>query len=499
MQEIKTNPRDAGIRQRYIACIHFLEEHKGLLSPVRRLPYRVLAQIFYFCANDMEPCWTLPRWTLAQVSRRWRAVALSYPEIWGVVPPIRLPMKDNGKKLVPVLQEVLHRSGEHPLSIHISSDEDGAVDHPIFQLLIKHCMRWRIVVMDLEVCDFKALTQFIRRRLSSLYSLKITVRVPHDEDYVLEAFSIAPMLREVDIDCPQVQLLIPWEQLTRYTECSTDPIGVIQVLSGSSEINYLSYSTQAIVAFQGHLKPKTLSNITTLHLNSYNPGTSIIASLTLPALIDLHVRSLDTSLVDDLVDLTLRSNCVLKKLSIHSGLPIKGGFTRLLLWTPFLTEFRCNNLTTDDIEGLRPIPGIPSLAPRLRKLVVHLNTPMRELNDIILSRNSSGQDVALESVTLKFTSAAKCFEAQCVMEGWDAVDRKLAGVIEEWRADLEKELVNWVTPSRAGSWNTAMRDVKVTHRLGIHFRTLESYEFSDAQYIYVRPFLFVDDVYLTFD
>jgi hypothetical protein len=151
----------------------------------------------------------VPPWTLAQVSRRWRAVALSFPEIWGVVPSIRLPMKDNGKKFVPVLQEVLHRSGEHPLSIHISSDEDGAVDHATFQLLIKHCMRWRIVVMDLEVRDFQALTQFIQHRLSSLYSLKLTVRMPHDGDYVLEAFSIVPMLREVEIDCARVRLLIP--------------------------------------------------------------------------------------------------------------------------------------------------------------------------------------------------------------------------------------------------------------------------------------------------
>lgn len=190
-------------------------------------------------------------------------------------------MKDNRKKIVPVLQEVLHRSGEHPLCIHISSDEDGVVDHAIFQLLIKHCMRWRIVVMDLEVRDFKALTQFIRHRLTSLYSLRITVRMPHDGDYVLEAFSIAPMLREVEIDCP-VQLL---NQLMRYTERSTDSIGVIQVLSVSSEISYVSYSTRAIVAIQGHLKPKTLINMTTLHLDFYNPwvsGTSIIASLTLP-------------------------------------------------------------------------------------------------------------------------------------------------------------------------------------------------------------------------
>jgi len=52
------------------------------------------------------------------------------------------------------------------------------------------------------------------------------------------------------------------------------------------------------------------------------------------------------------------------------------------------------------------------------------------------------------------------------------VDRKLAEVIGGWRADIEKELINWVTPSRAGWWNTAMMDMKVVHWLGIHLRTL---------------------------
>ena len=181
VQQIKTNPRDLRIRRRYSACVHFLEEDRGLLSAVHRLPYELLARIFDFCANDVEPCWTVPPWTLAHVSRRWRAVALSFPEMWGVVPPIRLSMKDKGKKFIPLLRELLHRSGEHPLSLHISSGEDG-VNHPIFQLLITHCMRWRIIVMELGVSDLQALTKFIRRRLSSLYSLKLAVRMPHDGD-----------------------------------------------------------------------------------------------------------------------------------------------------------------------------------------------------------------------------------------------------------------------------------------------------------------------------
>lgn len=132
---------------------------------------------------------------------------MSFPGIWGVVPPIRLSMADDGRKFIPLLKELLHRSGEHPLFVHISSDEDGVIDHPIFQLLIAHCIRWRTIVMELAASDLQALTQFTWHRLSLLHSLKLTIRTPHDEDYVLEPFGIAPMLREVEIDCPRIQLL----------------------------------------------------------------------------------------------------------------------------------------------------------------------------------------------------------------------------------------------------------------------------------------------------
>jgi len=136
--------------------------------------------------------------------------------------------------------------------------------------------------------------------------------MPHDGDYLLEVFSISPMLQEVEIDRPRVQLLIPWEQLTRYTEHSTGSIGIIQVLSVSSEINYLSYSTQVIVGIQGHLKAQTKDaqqyHYVASQLLLSLGGTSIISSLTLPTLINLHVQSLDTSLVDNLIDVTLVRN-----------------------------------------------------------------------------------------------------------------------------------------------------------------------------------------------
>lgn len=490
VQQMQNNPDDKGLRRQYIMCVHFLEIHKGLLAPVHRLPDEILVHILHFCAIDPDPCWTNPPWVVAHVSRKWRVVALSFPTIWGVVPPVKISMKDKGKKFILRLMELLRRSGEQPLSIHISSDEDNVVDHPIVQILITHCARWRTAVMKLSVGDLQALTPLIRRRLSSLYSLKLAVRVPHDEDCVLGSFSIAPKLREVEIDCSWVRLLLPWEQLTKYVEQSTNPTGVIQVFSVSCEISYLSYCTRATPFFR--FRPMTLANITTFDLNFHNPrasGASMLESLTLPALTDLRVRSSHGSLVDDLIDVIRRSKCPLQKLSIHT-LPMEGGLTKILLFTSSLTEFHCNDLIEDDMERLLAFPGFPSVAPRLRKLVIQSDSPIKELNDMIISRHAMADvtndvgSVAPASFTLNFAGPIECFEAQCVLEGWNSLDKALGDVITGWRKNIEREFVTWVTRSQANTWDKALMSVRATHLLGVEFRTLETYDFLDVKYIY---------------
>ncbi|KAJ6530859.1 hypothetical protein DFH09DRAFT_994426, partial [Mycena vulgaris] len=67
-------------------------QHKAILSPIRRIPSEILAEIF---------SWTLPSvlhvrrrralnvadspWVLTHTSGRWRAVALSTPLLWSLV------------------------------------------------------------------------------------------------------------------------------------------------------------------------------------------------------------------------------------------------------------------------------------------------------------------------------------------------------------------------------------------------------------------------------
>jgi len=102
----------------------------------------------------------------------------------------------------------------------------------------------------------------------------------------------------------------------------------------------------------------------------------MLESPTLPALSDLRIRSSHASLVNDLINDIRRSKCLLKKLSICT-LPIEGGLTKSLLFTSSLTDLHCNDLIEDDMGRYLAIPGFPSVAPRLRKLVIQSDFPTK--------------------------------------------------------------------------------------------------------------------------
>ncbi|KAJ7653783.1 hypothetical protein B0H17DRAFT_993610, partial [Mycena rosella] len=65
-----------------------LSLHTAIISPMRRMPYELLAEIFSL-ALPYHPIGTFnvqdAPWTLAQVCGRWKAVALSSPSLWSLI------------------------------------------------------------------------------------------------------------------------------------------------------------------------------------------------------------------------------------------------------------------------------------------------------------------------------------------------------------------------------------------------------------------------------
>ncbi|KAJ7292591.1 hypothetical protein C8J57DRAFT_1018428, partial [Mycena rebaudengoi] len=64
-----------------------LEEHKGILSPIRMLPNEILGEIFFILAKAARRSSVANQapWLVTKICSRWRSVALSTPALWTMV------------------------------------------------------------------------------------------------------------------------------------------------------------------------------------------------------------------------------------------------------------------------------------------------------------------------------------------------------------------------------------------------------------------------------
>jgi len=132
-------------------------EHSRLLqqTTIRNLPPEIIQRIVYF---SLAPAFVgkeyLP-WVASWVCSSWRRTVLGHRHLWGILPKIdlRSPFFRPAKK--EIIQELLRRSGDAPLSINIEEDVD--FDHrndsrskPLLDLLLEHSHRYVDVTLRLH-------------------------------------------------------------------------------------------------------------------------------------------------------------------------------------------------------------------------------------------------------------------------------------------------------------------------------------------------------------
>ncbi|KAJ7438550.1 hypothetical protein B0H11DRAFT_588700 [Mycena galericulata] len=206
------------------------ENHKKIMSPVRRVPAEILCEIFW---------WTLPYtrragahtiqqapWRLGHICKRWRATALQYSPLWST---ITLYAARNGwmsqASLLTMVETQLDRSANAPL--HITFDcRDGefvaAYSPRIIGLIMSFSPRWESARLRLDRLLGDSLLNHLRSvkgQLPRLRTLEFTSSSGH-VSVIGDTFSVAPRLREVILagaEIPNASLpKIPFFQLTRY-------------------------------------------------------------------------------------------------------------------------------------------------------------------------------------------------------------------------------------------------------------------------------------------
>lgn len=126
-----------------------IEEQRGLLNPIRRIPHEILAE-FFRCVEAVEdwmPCQIAedsPRrlrrpmaFYLASVCQRWRTVALNTPELWKRIPIIDYPntsdFADALQTEVGMVAELIKRSKKMELYITVFRDLEVPRHAMLFQ------------------------------------------------------------------------------------------------------------------------------------------------------------------------------------------------------------------------------------------------------------------------------------------------------------------------------------------------------------------------------
>ncbi|KAJ7090848.1 hypothetical protein B0H15DRAFT_884146 [Mycena belliarum] len=180
----------------------YIDAHKALLSPARRLPVDVLREIFTACLPSHRNCVMSSSEApilLGLVCSTWRAISLSTPRLWSrlhIVEPVS-PSDALGVEAKKLAQRIeatktwLARSGQCPLSIsmHCVSRTSGFTESgaQILQALFPFASRWRHVAFSVNFPFLQSIARLAASdvpmlRSVSLDDLDSAVRAPLQPD-----------------------------------------------------------------------------------------------------------------------------------------------------------------------------------------------------------------------------------------------------------------------------------------------------------------------------
>ncbi|KDR67477.1 hypothetical protein GALMADRAFT_258052 [Galerina marginata CBS 339.88] len=322
----------------------FVRQHKGLVSPMRRLPPEIIQEVFLWIVPGVQQTpsrwrWNvdLP-WRIGQVCRSWRVNALAVSSLWTHMPVIQLK-KSNAKTRLQLqyLRELLRRSRVAPLDMYIYARSFERDKHPVIDLLCSHAERWETVTVELAPTTLAGFHS-IKGRLSSLKSLTLQTRPARETDHPVDLFEVAPSLQTVSVGGPSFSdIVLPFAQLVHYKERLIWGNRIHQVISSPllESLTVLELTDEAV------FPAVTIPHLTILHVKfQYRPQRNCFDDLVLPIIEDIRVVTYRGNIMGSLIRMLSKSGspCPLKKLCVRSEFIGPNEMTSLLVLTPALVR-----------------------------------------------------------------------------------------------------------------------------------------------------------------
>ncbi|KAJ7292551.1 hypothetical protein C8J57DRAFT_1160761 [Mycena rebaudengoi] len=326
-----------------------ITQHLATISPIRCLPYDILAEIFSLTVPTGELHETdlfLSPWVLTRVCMGWRNTATSLPALWASI-YIHIRNISLG-----MLKKQLERSGSFPLTITLKH-----IDLEAFKMILEHSDRWHTVDLRLREWMIPLLNK-ATGHLPLLRSLTYHGRFSSP----CNAFETAPRLDQVTCTGGRrdAVLAIPYRQLRRL--CQYMP----QTLHTAASLR-LAHNLTRLTLYGMHPSEEIGSPIELPHLQMLHiiDASSYVDSLVLPALEDILI--FQNSL--PLISLVRRSSCSLRKLGT-----LDPHVLAVLEHVPTLSELHCQDPDMEIVLGLAVAehidPSCRPLCPELRSLSI---------------------------------------------------------------------------------------------------------------------------------
>ncbi|THU87164.1 hypothetical protein K435DRAFT_782564, partial [Dendrothele bispora CBS 962.96] len=166
----------AKLQSRRVVLDAFVAAHRALLSPIRRIPNEILAEIFVTCLpySSVYHCPTTIDKTplkFMSICKNWKRVALSTPRLWCRAYLVGADV-ELLKGQIRGIDMWLQRSGELPLSLSIDNHhQNGKLLAQVFE---RCCSRWRALDLTLTSPTLMELMKAVpKENMSKLEAVSI--------------------------------------------------------------------------------------------------------------------------------------------------------------------------------------------------------------------------------------------------------------------------------------------------------------------------------------
>ncbi|KAJ7141085.1 hypothetical protein C8R44DRAFT_762699 [Mycena epipterygia] len=222
----------------------YVEAHKALISPIRRLPLDILQEIFMACIPTHRNCVMSASEApviLGRICSSWRTISLAAPRLWSrlhVVEPRHPYNSTPGLFEAKVAQRLkttkawLGRSGNCPLSISLDSPQDDGMSpitpsfvqkiDPFLHALLPFASRWRDIRLVVPPSALEALGSLGENDVPLLQHFEIVSRPEYTYQSASARWSLPSLLRGPNLsnfsitgmDMNPTDLPLRWNQLT---------------------------------------------------------------------------------------------------------------------------------------------------------------------------------------------------------------------------------------------------------------------------------------------